>query len=80
MSKRIHNWTRRDSAHQNAIDTCRDEGLHAGTDKWEEKYREAYRATLSMLIDDRSQNEYDDECEECERTPYPRKCRRCFGI
>ncbi len=70
-------WTRRDSAHQNAIDTCREEGLHAGTDKWEAQYRETYRLTLLMLLDDASSWEYTWECEECERLPYTRKCFRC---
>lgn len=70
-------WTRRDSAHQNAIDTCRDESLQAGTDKWEDCYRTSYRLTLAMLIDAGDSTEYTPECEECERLPYTRKCFQC---
>ena len=70
-------WTRRDSAHNNAVDTCREEGLQAGTDAWESYYREAYRSTLSMLIDCADMREYTSECEDCEGQPYPRKCKRC---
>jgi hypothetical protein len=68
-------WTRRDAAHQNAVDTCTEEGLRSGTDKFEDKYREMYRLTLLMLLDDSSQgDEYTPECIECERLPYTRRC------
>lgn len=78
MSATKAGYTRRDSAYQNASDTCTEEGLHAGTDRYEERHAEIYRATLAMLLDDPSSCEgLDSECEECERLPYTRHCFKC---
>ena len=69
-------WTRRDSANQNAIDTCNEHGAVYGTQEWSKIYYSVYDATLAMLIDDNGGYEYTVECAECERKPYPFRCAK----
>lgn len=75
--------TRRESAHTNAVDTCREEGLTAGTPAYQARYDEIYLSTLEMWIDMETgvtskMVEHVVECRACERLPYPVKCEPCL--
>ena len=47
----MEDWTKEDSARQNAIDTCREEGLALGSDEYEARFAEIYQSTLAMLAE-----------------------------
>jgi hypothetical protein len=47
----MEGWTKEDSARQNAIDTCEEEGLALGSDEYEARFEDLYRSTLAMLAE-----------------------------